>query len=314
MLAKQSDGNTFVITFDLQSTLPTPRLSSNVVYYKRQLMVYNLGVHDCSKEIGHMHVWHEGVASRGAQEISSCITTFVQAVSRSECKKTQLVMWSDSCGGQNRNIKMSLSLLKLVCTDIPFTTITQKFLESGHSFLPNDADFSDIEKRLKYHPDVYIPEHWYDIISEARTSKPFVVHEMKQSSFLSTAALENAVVNRKTTVDSRKVNWFDMRQIEVRRTDPTSLFYKTSHNTGEPWKQIDLTRRGRNTVLSGIIQKRLYEGPRAINPLKKKDLISILHLVPSVHHEFYNSLTAGKTARSDNIEGLDKVDFELEEA
>ena len=146
MLAKQSDGNKFVITFDLQSTLPTPRLSSNIVYYKRQLMVYNLGIHDCNTELGHMHVWHEGVASRGAQEISSCITTYVKAVRSSECTKTELMMWSDSCGGQNRNIKISLSLLKLVCRDIPFTTITQKCLESGHSFLPNDS-------RLRGHRD-----------------------------------------------------------------------------------------------------------------------------------------------------------------
>jgi len=314
ILAKQSDSNKFVITFDLQSTLPTPRLSCNIVYYKRQLMVYNLGIHDCNTEVGHMHVWHEGMASRGAQEISSCITTFLQAVTLTECTKTELVMWSDSCGGQNRNIKMSLSLLKLVCSDGPFTTITQKFLESGHSFLPNDSDFGDIEKRLKYHPEVYVPKHWYDIIAESRSgAKPFVVHQMKEEDFRSTATLETAIVNRKTNVDGQKVNWFEMRQIEVRRTDPMSLFYKTSHNPEEEWKQIDLARRGRSTALSGVTQKRLYEGPRAINPLKKKDLISMLHLVPSIYHDFYNNLTTSKTARSDSIEGLEKPDFELED-
>jgi len=104
-----------------------------------------------------------------------------------------------------------------------------------------------------------------------------------------------------------------MRQIEVRRTDPMSLFYKTSHNPDEPWKQIDRTRRGHSTVLSDITQKRLYEGPRTINLLKTKDLISILHLVPSIHHKFYNNLTTGKTARSDSIEGLEKLDFEQED-
>ena len=104
-----------------------------------------------------------------------------------------------------------------------------------------------------------------------------------------------------------------MRQIEVRRTDPMSLFYKTSHKPEEPWKQIDLTRRGPSTTLSGITQKRLNKGPRAINPLKKKDLISILHLVPSIYHDFYNNLATGKTERSDSIEGLEKLDFELED-
>jgi len=89
------------------------------------------------------------LASRGAQEISSCITTFLKAVTSSECTKTELVMWSDSCGGQNRNIKMSLSLPKLVCSDVPFTTITQKFLESRHSFLPNDS-------RLRRHRNIIL--------------------------------------------------------------------------------------------------------------------------------------------------------------
>jgi len=154
------------------------------------------------------------------------------------------------CGEQNRNIKTSLSLLKLVCRDVLFTTTTQKCLESGHSFLPNDSDFGDIEKRLKYHPEVYVPKHWYDIIAETRSgSKPFVVHQMKQEDFLSTTALKTAIVNRKTTADGQKFNWFEMRQIEVRRTDPMSLFYKTSHNPDEPWKQIDLTRRGHSSVV-----------------------------------------------------------------
>jgi len=73
IVAKQGDSNVHVVTFDLQSTLPTPRLSSNIVYYKRQLMVYNLGIHDCKTEVGYMYAWHEGQASRGAQEIASCI-------------------------------------------------------------------------------------------------------------------------------------------------------------------------------------------------------------------------------------------------
>jgi len=83
---------------------------------------------------------------------------YVQSELKTNPGKCELVTWSDSCGGQNRNIKMTLSMLKLVCSpNIQFTKITMKFLESGHSFLPNDSYFSDIEKRLKYHPDVFVP-------------------------------------------------------------------------------------------------------------------------------------------------------------
>ena len=53
IVAKQGDSNAHVVTFDLQSTLPTPRRSSNIVYYKCQLMVYNMGIHDCKTEAGY---------------------------------------------------------------------------------------------------------------------------------------------------------------------------------------------------------------------------------------------------------------------
>jgi len=169
--------------------------------------------------------------------------------------------------------------------------------------VPNDSVFGDIKKRLKYHPEVYVPKHWYDIIAESRSgAKPFFVHQMKKEDFNSTATLETAIVDRKTNVDGQKVNWFEMRQIEVRRTDPMSLFYKTSHNPEEEWKQIDLAQRGRSTAVSGITQMRLYEGTRAINPLKKIDLISMLHLVSSISQlAKLHAVTALKDWRSQTL-------------
>ena len=53
-----------LLTFDLQKCLPTPVLSTGV-YNKQQLWTYNQGIHDCSTEQGCMHMWHEGIASRG---------------------------------------------------------------------------------------------------------------------------------------------------------------------------------------------------------------------------------------------------------
>ena len=132
-MAKESP-TTDVITFDLQSVFSVPRLSSNVVFYKRQLSVYNLGIHDCATETAYMNVWDETTASRGAQEIASCLRKYLTS-NGNQGNKTELILWSDSCGGQNRNIKMALMLFQLVQDPtMPYTTITQKFLESGHSF------------------------------------------------------------------------------------------------------------------------------------------------------------------------------------
>jgi len=129
-MAKESP-TTDVITFDLKSVFSVPRLSSNVVFHKRQLSVYNLGIHDCATETAYMNVWDETTASRGAQEIASCLRKYLTS-NGNQGNKTELILWSDSCGGQNRNIKMALMLLQLVQDPtMPYTTITQKFLESA---------------------------------------------------------------------------------------------------------------------------------------------------------------------------------------
>jgi len=69
--------DTEVITFDLQKVFSVPRLSTNEVYYCRQLSVYNLGLHNMTKTAIVMNVWHEAEASRGPEEIASCLLEIV---------------------------------------------------------------------------------------------------------------------------------------------------------------------------------------------------------------------------------------------
>ncbi|KAE9522071.1 hypothetical protein AGLY_017531 [Aphis glycines] len=81
----------------------------------RQLWLYNTGIFSGKDNQGYCYVWLEGKARRGAQEVD-------------------LVLWSDSCGGQNRNIKIVL-LIKTLFNNTELETITLKYLYPGHSFL-----------------------------------------------------------------------------------------------------------------------------------------------------------------------------------
>lgn len=92
---------------DLQKTLPTPFLATGVAYYKRQLQVSNLGIHDEVSNVGHMHIWGEHIASREAYEVFSCLLYHINNCMPSTTK--EITLYSDSCGRPSRNIKVVLA-------------------------------------------------------------------------------------------------------------------------------------------------------------------------------------------------------------
>ena len=261
-LAK-SDPTIAAIMFDLQQTLPTPSLSTNVVSYQRQLCTYNLGIHELHSGLGCMHMWSEDIASRGSNEVGSCILKHLQDMNLAP-SVTHLITYSDSCGGQNRNINIVCLWLHIVaCNYLPITTVDQKFMLSGHTFLPNDRDFGSVELAKKRHPTVYVPDEWYELVRGARHKNPFVVSAMNTESFVSIKSLTSNIVNRKQNIDKAQVNWFKILWIRVTKDKPLQFLYRYSLNELEVWKVVNLARktRGRPTNLGTIQLPQLRSGP-----------------------------------------------------
>ena len=73
--------------------------------------------------------------------------------------------YSDGCGGQNKNNAIIGFYEELTNTGM-YQRINHKVLERGHTFLENDRDFVQIEKRKKT-AEVYVPEDWIYVIEEA---------------------------------------------------------------------------------------------------------------------------------------------------
>ena len=139
----KSHADTEMLTFHLEKSLPTPVLSTGIVYYKRQLWTYNQGIHDCSTGKACMHMWNESIASRGSDEIGSCLLSHLKEM---DTTATKLIVYSDACGGQNRNIYIVCVWLNVVASsEYPFTSVDHNFMETGHLYLPNDRDFGHVE-------------------------------------------------------------------------------------------------------------------------------------------------------------------------
>jgi hypothetical protein len=57
--------------------------------------------------------------------------------------------------------------------------LRHRFLINGHTFLPNDRDFAQIEKRKRTKiNEVHVPSDWFDVGQTNRTSNPFHVIAM----------------------------------------------------------------------------------------------------------------------------------------
>jgi len=81
--------------------MPVPFLSTNEAYYCRKLSVYNLGLHSTARNKVIMNVWSEIVASRGADEIGSCLLEYCHGISAEGF--TQLTAYSSVA---NKQIKL----------------------------------------------------------------------------------------------------------------------------------------------------------------------------------------------------------------
>lgn len=227
----QASTTTECLTFDLQKTLPLPRLPTGILFYKRQIWLYNLGIHAGSNNRGFFNLWTENEAGRGAQEVGSYLMKHISKKITNSVK--ELILWSDSCGGQNRNIKLTLMMQSALQSHPSLEKIFIRFLISGHSFLPNDADFSNIECSLKHRQRLYVPEDYVKVMKECRKKNRFEVNRMLSTDFFGTAELEKQICNRKFDVNKEKVSWLKTREIYLNKEKPFAIFLKSNFEDEE---------------------------------------------------------------------------------
>ncbi|XP_050551786.1 uncharacterized protein LOC126911028 [Spodoptera frugiperda] len=274
-------------TFDFQKILSTPHGETSSFYYKRKLSVFNFTVFDMGLKKGICYMWPETIAKRGSNEVASCLYNFIQQSTDRGIKDIRL--WSDNCGGQNRN--RIVFLMYVYCSQKYSIDICHKFLEKGHTQQEDDSVHALIEKSSK-RKFIFCPEEWYTLVRWCKTSgDAYEVIEITQDQILDFKMCLNDFKLTKNT-DNENVKWNQVREIVVKAENHYAIFYKYDLNDEEP-KRIDLVRKVTTRSHRGFNDpKKCYDEPIIITSAKYKDLISLCqqNLIPPWYHNFYKNL------------------------
>ena len=137
-----NDPNRCMATFDLEAILQLPCGQVSQLYYKRKLVVYNFTIYESPSAVGRCYLWTEVDGQKGSDEIGTCLLKYLQALPTTVSK---VDLFSDNCGGQNKNIQIVAICLYAVNTIDHLQEIQHTFLETGHTQMECDSMHSAIE-------------------------------------------------------------------------------------------------------------------------------------------------------------------------
>lgn len=195
-----------------------------------------------------------------------------------EKKLLPIILYSDGCTAQNRNVVLSNALLEMAM-DYNIQ-ITQKILEKGHTQMEVDSCHSAIECQIK-NRDIFLPSQYGSLSKEARPHQPYNVNILSYDFFhdFSKSLMYDSIR------PGRVANDPVVTDIRVLLYEPEGIIrYKLKYDD-----DYSLLPR-RPKPRSALPKPKLYQSRLPISQIKWTHLQELKHVIPSDCHGFYDSL------------------------
>ncbi|CAH1099616.1 unnamed protein product [Psylliodes chrysocephalus] len=271
---------THIFTVDMQSVLLCPMLKASSIYYKKKLVVHNYTIYNLKTKDGFCFLWHEGEGGVTSNEFATILYDFIE--NKSEVKSgEEIIIFSDGCGYQNRNVTLTNALLHL--SKKKKITIIQKYLVPGHTQMECDSMHSTIERKLR-NQEIYTPAGYLSACKSARRHpKPYSVEYLRHTYFKDYSKLSFFTSIRPgVRVGDATVN----NLCALKYTNEGLLYFKTNFN--HDWLQ--LIKRNNKQVTGTEEIPQLYNAPLAIKKSKYEHLQDLKKEIPHDFHLFYETL------------------------
>lgn len=212
--------STEAICFDFAKNLPIPNITTNDVYYKRQLSIYSFNIHVLSTSQSIFYMYPEIVGKKGSDDVCSLLHHFLYNYLHPEVR--QLEIFCDSCGGQNKNYTMFRFLHFVVHVEKRLDFVKVTFPIRGHSYLECDKNFGLINQKTK----VELPEEWCEVFRTSRNKpSPFNVEQVNQTYFRSWTTFFSKRYKRICPFPSRPI-----RELKIVKKHPGLILHRDTYN------------------------------------------------------------------------------------
>ncbi|CAG9773465.1 unnamed protein product [Ceutorhynchus assimilis] len=286
-----TDPSFLSITCDMEKVLQLPTSQRSLLYYLRKLNLYIFTIYEAPvPNDAYCYFWTEVSGKRGSCEIGSCLFLYIKNL-RENVK--HLTVFSDTCGGENRNVQISAFLLYTVKNHPTLGVIEQKFMESDHSYMDVDSMHSAIEE-AKQNLEI------------------FSIHEY-ENVFKMKLVLQT-VFNKKIDKEGKSVNWLEVKAFKYDKQYPNSIFYKYNFIDGYTEIDVNFVKRScRKNKETDIQIAQQYSKRLPISKAKKKELLKLCdkNIIPHQLQKWYQDLPCAENVVDSTAEpGVEDSDVE----
>lgn len=294
-----------VVMMDLQKCLPTPYLTNNQSFYCLKLWTLNLTIYDATMKKSYCMVWDESEAGRGGHEIASALVKWAEMVLKNSAIE-HLIIWSDNCPSQNRNVMIMMSYMWLKNTCPNLKIIEHKFLLRGHTHMEADHVHALIEKCLKKQTTMEIctPWDWEQLIRSTGAT----VIKMELPDFKNFDTLYNKpqspFISKKQNTEKEPFLISKVVHFRIQDDTPGTIFYKETFSQ-ESFKELSVKRSPRNELILPDKLPVQHKNLRGVTKKKHSYLIKLLQWVPIQFHGFYKNIPISQKASDDELNDSD---------
>jgi hypothetical protein len=283
------------LSFDFMQNISLPCIPVQEIFYYRQLSVFNFCIKNFKTNESRFYLYHDGIASKGPNETCSFLYDYINTEVSKDIKI--LYVFSDGCGGQNKNHPM-MSLWQALVDSRRFEKIYHRFPIRGHSFLPNDRSFGTVKKVLKRRDRIYSVKEISEII--CNSNKFFSVSMVQTDQILNfknwwTIFYKRNAVSTETQSNqvarSQKQQFLISQFMEFEFSSDMRGCTKTRPFIGCTIQENTFDLKKSRLQTPSLPTEKAYTNLLPINIKKIEDLKKVIQYIPKDYLSFYINIT-----------------------